>query len=429
MSQRQYVGARYVPKFADPIEWDNNRTYEALTVVTHNGGSYTSKKPVPIGANITDEDYWVLTSNYNAQFEAYRKMVESEIDVKKKRILVIGDSYNDQSRSQYATNGVTVWGVQAMSILGVENYTNIGISGAGWIHANNEGKRFIDALVEASASGNYTDIIVGGGLNDVIHYDSAQNPMSAIGEFITLAKSKYPGVKIHIGVLGYAYNKRQVNEYTYVKNIRENKNGLDFSYITNLEYAIRGIKWLLDDKLHPNQNASTRIANGVVQHMLGSVATYSDAYTYNVPMGTDKYLQVLMYQDNETFVVKSSEVDCFNVITLNSSGVYAENLGILPNYDFTGMTPSTAFRLICGCGITCVGKPSEDAPIELLYGTIRFEPLAVLSSTGDLTGETGYKMQLTLRKASTGLAASNYIIPARGIRFPFVTGMTDALTM
>ena len=41
---RQYIGARYVPKFAEPVEWDSTRSYEALTIVTHNNHSYTSKK-------------------------------------------------------------------------------------------------------------------------------------------------------------------------------------------------------------------------------------------------------------------------------------------------------------------------------------------------------------------------------------------------
>lgn len=65
--QKQYIGARYVPKFSDPIEWSNKKSYEALTIVTHEGNSYTSKKPVPINVGIDNTEYWVLTSNYNAQ--------------------------------------------------------------------------------------------------------------------------------------------------------------------------------------------------------------------------------------------------------------------------------------------------------------------------------------------------------------------------
>lgn len=69
---RQYIGARYVPLFADPAEWDNTRTYEPLTIVLHQGNSYTSRQYVPIGIDINNNEYWALTGNYNAQVEAYR---------------------------------------------------------------------------------------------------------------------------------------------------------------------------------------------------------------------------------------------------------------------------------------------------------------------------------------------------------------------
>lgn len=73
---RQYIGARYVPKFADPIAWDKNNSYEALTIVTYLNNSYTSKKPVPVGVEITNNEYWAVTGNYNAQVEQYRQEVE-----------------------------------------------------------------------------------------------------------------------------------------------------------------------------------------------------------------------------------------------------------------------------------------------------------------------------------------------------------------
>lgn len=71
----QYIGSRYVPMFADPAEWTNTRTYEALTIVLHNGNSFTSRQPVPIGIDIANEDFWVETGNYNAQVEQYRQEV------------------------------------------------------------------------------------------------------------------------------------------------------------------------------------------------------------------------------------------------------------------------------------------------------------------------------------------------------------------
>ena len=75
-----YIGARYVPIFADPVEWDDEREYEPLTIVVHNGDCYTSKCYVPKGAQLPPNPegqtkYWVKTSDYNYQFADLKKTV------------------------------------------------------------------------------------------------------------------------------------------------------------------------------------------------------------------------------------------------------------------------------------------------------------------------------------------------------------------
>lgn len=75
-----YIGARYVPIFADPVEWDDEREYEPLTIVIHDGSCYTSKCYVPKGAQLPpypegQTKYWVKTSDYNYQFADLKKTV------------------------------------------------------------------------------------------------------------------------------------------------------------------------------------------------------------------------------------------------------------------------------------------------------------------------------------------------------------------
>lgn len=75
-----YIGARYVPIFADPVEWDDEREYEPLTIVVHDGNCYTSKCFVPKGAQLPpypegQTKYWVKTSDYNYQFADLKKTV------------------------------------------------------------------------------------------------------------------------------------------------------------------------------------------------------------------------------------------------------------------------------------------------------------------------------------------------------------------
>ena len=91
----QYIGSRYVPIFGrkgeDSIEWDNSATYEPLTIVLYQGNSYTSRQFVPVGIEITNQEYWAETGNYNAQIEQYRQevlQIGAEIDSLKERMVV-----------------------------------------------------------------------------------------------------------------------------------------------------------------------------------------------------------------------------------------------------------------------------------------------------------------------------------------------------
>ena len=72
---REYIGARYVPVFANPPEWNDTRGYEPLTIVLHRGNSFTSTQYVPTGIDISNTEYWAETGNWNAQIEAYREEV------------------------------------------------------------------------------------------------------------------------------------------------------------------------------------------------------------------------------------------------------------------------------------------------------------------------------------------------------------------
>lgn len=90
MGNLQYIGARYVPLvFKNPDDgtanWKSGITYEALTIVTFNGDSYTSRQAVPdgIGNPASNPDYWTLTGNFNASLNALQNRVsniEQEID-------------------------------------------------------------------------------------------------------------------------------------------------------------------------------------------------------------------------------------------------------------------------------------------------------------------------------------------------------------
>ena len=75
-----FKGARYVPKFADPIEWSAENSYEAIESVQHNGFTYLSKQPVPAGVQIDNTEFWLEWADPNAQMEQLRQEVDGYVD-------------------------------------------------------------------------------------------------------------------------------------------------------------------------------------------------------------------------------------------------------------------------------------------------------------------------------------------------------------
>ncbi len=97
MPVTQYIGSRYVPLFADPSEWSSSLSYEPLTIVLHEGDSYTSKQAVPIGIDITNASYWVKTGNFNGQIAALDSRLTREIGA----LNTSFDEYKDEVNSQF----------------------------------------------------------------------------------------------------------------------------------------------------------------------------------------------------------------------------------------------------------------------------------------------------------------------------------------
>ena len=105
MAVTEYVG----PIVAQHMEgeWSSANSYESLAVVTNEGNSYTARQDVPVGVELTNEDYWVETGNWNAQIEAYRQEVLTAQSV------VNEITPFDTTPTEGSTKGVTSGGVQA----------------------------------------------------------------------------------------------------------------------------------------------------------------------------------------------------------------------------------------------------------------------------------------------------------------------------
>lgn len=218
-----YTGLRYVPIFADPIEWNSANSYEALTIVVHEGNSYTSKQAVPVGIDILNETFWALTGNYNAQVEQYRQEVKSyentvksfdgrittvenevvdiqnDIEALKDDILIIGDSWAEN----YSLRKRKTWTYYLQSYIKapIHNYAAggskvVGTSPIPGLNGNFAGQ--VDqAIADTSYDhGNVGTVVIMGGVNDFRSKDTASNVANAFIGHINRLHNAFPKSRI-----------------------------------------------------------------------------------------------------------------------------------------------------------------------------------------------------------------------------------------
>lgn len=264
---RQYIGARYVPKFFTDengsSEWRDSIPYEALTVVMYLGNSYTSKKPVPIGVQIDNAEYWALTGNYNAQVESYREdvieLTERISPILNKKYVVIGDSYGiggSQSGHTY-----TPYPIFASNFTGATIF-NLSESGAGFANIGDSGHNFegllstIDNSVDRST---ITDVIVLGGFNDRIHEQS--EIYSAMTRFRNACNNLFVNAKISVGFIGWCIGAPDYLLLQRAKIAYQNCSQYGAKYLSNIEYVMHDFSYFDEDGIHPNNEG--QIALGI----------------------------------------------------------------------------------------------------------------------------------------------------------------------
>ena len=76
----EYIGNRIVPRH-DGV-WDKAKEYEPLTIVYEEstGDSYMSRRPVPAGTLLSQEEYWAMCSRFSEQMALYRQNTAEEVE-------------------------------------------------------------------------------------------------------------------------------------------------------------------------------------------------------------------------------------------------------------------------------------------------------------------------------------------------------------
>lgn len=213
MTVRQYIGARYVPKFFEnpnnTSEWLPNVIYEPLTIVTYGANSYTSKKTVPasIGNPADNPIYWVATANFNAYIEELQSQIDNinndvedldgRIDDLEEKTgtfaLYVGNSYAT-GVDEVANNGIFYRTKQLF-----DDALLLSRGGVGFTDYDGEHKTFLEMVQEDLSTSfdksKVTHIVVISAMGDTRGIQANTDIASAVSAFSEYCYSNFENLK------------------------------------------------------------------------------------------------------------------------------------------------------------------------------------------------------------------------------------------
>lgn len=362
MAVRQYVGARYVPKFADPIEWVKENSYEALTIVTYLNNSYTSKKPVPANTDITNMEYWAVTGNYNAQVEEYRReveeykqdvitettarknadnMLQNEIDYvasKNRKFILIGDSYGVNNPPTWKDLFVDDFPDTVFNVLGSTGFVTT------------TPKTFLTMITETvntltdDEKKKITDVVVIGGFNDASYLRASLTTSAKIKEailsFVDYVKNNLPNAIVRLGYVGWCTGELE-NASQYFTSIREvmrvyNETATEKLYtIPNVNIVLTQSDLMDETHFHPTSKGQELLYNTIISGLYGNGqyrrwygCDYGDGFTSDIAESGG--LQI--YNNNGVGRIETSN----SLIVTNKKFTLSQTLLKFKNLPYTG---------------------------------------------------------------------------------------------
>lgn len=297
---REYVGARYVPVFAEPLEWSSETAYEPLTIVTNQGNSYTSAQYVPVGVDILNTDYWKLTGNYNAQIQAYRDEVlafDGRITnlEEKDTLIVMGDSWSDTTPS---TTTYTKWPVlfANKTKLNIVNYAR---NGSTLSRQLNQFTPNGDLLGQVNAAINDSSfdhskvhmIVIMGGVNDLRENITANQFNNGFMNTVYTLQNAFPETPI-VFCCNYQIMVTK-NDWTWQCNVVRYANSKGIPSYTMLGWVAFANH--IADRIHPDNNGYLQIVSNMQKIIEGGGSlTYSvDKWSKSVTSGSNTLTVVI----------------------------------------------------------------------------------------------------------------------------------------
>lgn len=278
-------------KFANPVQWDITKQYEALTIVFDNNGAYMSMQPVPSGTPLTDEEYWQnifdmtylydMIDEVNERLEDTAEALNEEIDKVDNRIDSETEKNNSVRHILFCGDSYTIWNSNALynafvATCGVPSSQchNVAVSGASF---NDDANNFITQIINYSGDKTeITDIIVAGGINDALlsynidSYPSITDMLSRMQAFANYAKTNYPNAQLHLAFIGGCLCTSEY--YTTLHPAKSQEMAL-FGYMQASQYGFNSMRtyntihlspvYYGTDGLHPNADGALALGTQI----------------------------------------------------------------------------------------------------------------------------------------------------------------------
>lgn len=194
-----------------------------------------------------------------------------------KKYLFVGDSYADG----WTPDGdVTPWQdiVKTKLNLSDSQFVTTHLGGVGF--ARQAPYNFYTIISNLDDDPNITDIVIGGGYNDIGYSYNAI--LASMRDVVTLCNTKFPNAKIHIAFIGWSKNAQAKSSLIYTYH--------DYNYccdqipqidfLQNTQYALRDYFYVFSsDGIHPNLQGEYAIANAVYDALVYGQANIAIATT------------------------------------------------------------------------------------------------------------------------------------------------------
>ena len=329
MAVRQYIGARYMPKFMGT--YDATQAYEALSVVDNGmGTTYISRVPTPANTPLTDTDYWlVYGASSGAILDLQTRMGAAETELnditnnKNGNILVIGNSY--------VARGCAT---QLMACFSHSYYALDG--GTGFVAYTGHSTTFESVFDGALLSGDFdlddiTDLIFVSAMGDTRAYNEGASAYetaltSTLNSIMTKVANSLPNCKRVSITFAEAWKVSHFSDNKFINLFRvhkifktiPNRCGVEYlgwSGFNNLYVS----SYIEDDNYHPTAAGAKAIGGFIVNSYFGN-ADYcaKNSTTFSVPID---YTAASNTQINSQFTPDSCTINFRGLLTTQNDAV------------------------------------------------------------------------------------------------------------